>query len=85
MPDCASPRTLTGLAEGEHVLEAGLPESFNVLLKVLQSLCLNVELIEDRNNYSAIIIPKLSRFGRSPCAPCPSIGVVPEGFRGGVQ
>ena len=31
----------------EHVLEAGLPESFNVLLKELQALCLDVELIED--------------------------------------
>jgi len=29
------------------VLEAGLPESFNVLLKELQALCLDVELIED--------------------------------------
>jgi DNA-directed RNA polymerase subunit beta len=27
-------------------LEAGLPESFNVLVKELQSLCLDVELIE---------------------------------------
>jgi DNA-directed RNA polymerase subunit beta len=33
--------------KGEHNLESGLPESFNVLLKELQSLCLNVELIED--------------------------------------
>jgi len=38
-----------GDRQGEHVLESGLPESFNVLLKELQSLCLNVELIEDPN------------------------------------
>ena len=27
-------------------LEPGLPESFNVLIKELQALCLNIELIE---------------------------------------
>ena len=32
--------------KGEYTLEAGLPESFNVLLKELQSLCLNIELVE---------------------------------------
>ena len=31
---------------GDYTLEAGLPESFNVLIKELQSLCLNVELVE---------------------------------------
>ena len=40
-------RMYEAIVKGEHVLEAGLPESFNVLLKELQSLCLNVELIED--------------------------------------
>jgi DNA-directed RNA polymerase subunit beta len=34
------------IVKGEYTLEAGLPESFNVLLKELQSLCLNVELVE---------------------------------------
>src|SRR5450631_451101 len=37
------------IVRGDHVLESGLPDSFNVLLKELQSLCLNVELIEDPN------------------------------------
>jgi hypothetical protein len=41
-------RTYEAIVKGEHTLESGLPESFNVLLKELQSLCLNVELIEDR-------------------------------------
>ncbi len=40
-------RMYESIVKGEHVLESGLPESFNVLLKELQSLCLNVELIED--------------------------------------
>ncbi len=39
-------RMYESIVKGEHVLEAGLPESFNVLIKELQSLCLNVELVE---------------------------------------
>jgi len=34
------------IVKGDNVLEAGLPESFNVLVKELQSLGLNVELLE---------------------------------------
>ncbi|MEW5723289.1 MAG: DNA-directed RNA polymerase subunit beta, partial [Thermodesulfobacteriota bacterium] len=34
------------IVKGDNVLEAGLPESFNVLVKELQSLGLDVELIE---------------------------------------
>ncbi len=40
-------RMYEAIVKGEQSLEPGLPESFNVLLKELQSLCLNVELIED--------------------------------------
>lgn len=39
-------RMYESIVKGEYVLEAGLPESFNVLIKELQSLCLNVELVE---------------------------------------
>jgi DNA-directed RNA polymerase subunit beta len=39
-------RMYESIVKGEHTLDAGLPESFNVLIKELQSLCLNVELIE---------------------------------------
>jgi DNA-directed RNA polymerase subunit beta len=39
-------RMYESIVKGEYVLEAGLPESFNVWLKELQSLCLNVELVE---------------------------------------
>ncbi len=41
-------RMYEAIVKGEHVLEPGLPESFNVLVKELQSLALNVELIEDK-------------------------------------
>ncbi len=39
-------RMYEAIVKGEKVLESGLPESFNVLIKELQSLCLDVELIE---------------------------------------
>jgi DNA-directed RNA polymerase subunit beta len=41
-------RAYEAIVRGEHVLEPGLPESFNVLVKELQSLGLDVELIEDK-------------------------------------
>ena len=37
-------RMYEAIVKGEYTLEPGLPESFNVLIKELQSLCLNVEL-----------------------------------------
>jgi DNA-directed RNA polymerase subunit beta len=40
-------RMYESIVKGEHVLEPGLPESFNVMMKELQSLALDVELIED--------------------------------------
>jgi len=39
-------RMYEAIVKGEQLLEPGLPESFNVLVKELQSLALNVELIE---------------------------------------
>ncbi|MCO4746325.1 MAG: DNA-directed RNA polymerase subunit beta [Proteobacteria bacterium] len=41
-------RMYESIVKGENVLEAGLPESFNVLVKEMQALALDVELIEDR-------------------------------------
>jgi DNA-directed RNA polymerase subunit beta len=42
-------RIYESIVKGENVLEPGLPESFNVLVKELQALGLNVELIEDKS------------------------------------
>jgi DNA-directed RNA polymerase subunit beta len=41
-------RVYEAIVKGEHTLEPGLPESFNVLVKELQSLCLDTELIEEK-------------------------------------
>ena len=47
-PDVAGrTRMYEAIVKGEQVLESGLPEAFNVLVKELQSLALDVELIEE--------------------------------------
>ncbi|MBD1400237.1 DNA-directed RNA polymerase subunit beta [Pelovirga terrestris] len=40
-------RMYEAIVKGKHTLEAGLPESFNVLIKELQALCLDVDLLEE--------------------------------------
>ena len=37
------------IVKGENLSEPGIPESFNVLVKELQSLCLDVELVKSNN------------------------------------
>jgi DNA-directed RNA polymerase subunit beta len=44
-------RMYEAIVKGEYNLEPGLPESFNVLIKELQALCLNVELIEPASQH----------------------------------
>jgi DNA-directed RNA polymerase subunit beta len=41
-------RMYEAIVKGRNVLESGIPESFNVLVKELESLCLDVELEEKR-------------------------------------
>jgi len=41
-------RMYEAIVKGHPVLEPGVPESFNVLIKELQSLCLDVELLEKK-------------------------------------
>jgi len=40
-------RAYEAIVKGEDVLEPSLPESFNVLVKELQSLCINVDLVKE--------------------------------------
>ena len=42
-------RMYESIVKGENSLEAGLPESFNVLVREMQALALDVELIEDKD------------------------------------
>jgi DNA-directed RNA polymerase subunit beta len=41
------------IVKGSNTMDAGLPESFNVLVKELQSFCLDVELVEKEEDESA--------------------------------
>jgi DNA-directed RNA polymerase subunit beta len=41
-------RMYEAIVKGDNTLESGLPESFNVLIKELQSLALDVELLEEQ-------------------------------------
>ena len=41
-------RMYESIVKGDNTLEPGLPESFNVLIKELMALGLNVELIEGK-------------------------------------
>jgi DNA-directed RNA polymerase subunit beta len=43
-------RMYEAIVKGDPVLEPGIPESFHVLIKELQSLCLDVELLEKKRS-----------------------------------
>jgi len=51
-------RMYESIVKGEYALESGLPESFNVLIKELQSLGLDVELMEKPPDVNAPGAPK---------------------------
>src|SRR5467141_2691804 len=51
-------RMYESIVKGEYALESGLPESFNVLIKELQSLGLDVELMETPPEQVAVPAPK---------------------------
>ncbi len=47
-------RMYESIVKGDPTMQPGLPESFNVLLKELQALCLNVEMLELDINTGAV-------------------------------
>ena len=53
------------IVKGDNVLEAGLPESFNVLVKELQSLGLDVELIEDEDEGETVPVEEPAQLPES--------------------
>ncbi len=61
-------RMYESIVKGEHVLEPGLPESFNVMMKELQSLCLDVELVEEKDEQEAIEAPTATETGTETAA-----------------
>jgi DNA-directed RNA polymerase subunit beta len=62
-------RMYEAIVKGENVLEAGLPESFNVLLKELQALALDVELLDEERVNEEEQKRSAKRFGTRAPAP----------------
>ncbi len=54
-------RMYEAIVKGDNVLESGLPESFNVLIKELQSLALDVELLEQPDSRKPAIPARRTR------------------------
>ncbi|WP_263383381.1 DNA-directed RNA polymerase subunit beta [Granulicella arctica] len=48
------------IVKGEAAIEPGVPESFNVLIRELQSLCLDVELIKQADQKKAVALPSIA-------------------------
>jgi DNA-directed RNA polymerase subunit beta len=46
-------RMYEAIVKGENILEPGLPESFNVMVKELQSLALDIELVEEKSEQAS--------------------------------
>jgi DNA-directed RNA polymerase subunit beta len=42
-------RMYEAIVKGDNLLEPGLPESFNVMVKELQSLGLDIDLVEEKS------------------------------------
>jgi DNA-directed RNA polymerase subunit beta len=51
------------IVKGENILEAGLPESFNVLMKELQALGLDIELLDEGRVTELTERRKIARYG----------------------
>jgi DNA-directed RNA polymerase subunit beta len=64
-------KTYEAIVKGEDVLEPGVPESFKVLVKELQSLGLSVEVSNDSGNIS---------FSEDPTSDMPELGINLSGF-----
>ena len=47
------------IVKGEAAIEPGVPESFNVLIRELQSLCLDVELIKPAGLVKKVPLPEV--------------------------
>jgi DNA-directed RNA polymerase subunit beta len=66
-------RMYEAIVKGENTLESGLPESFNVLIKELQSLALDVELLESPEAKAQREL-EAAAAGSDPLAPRPPAG-----------
>jgi DNA-directed RNA polymerase subunit beta len=68
-------RMYESIVKGEHVLEPGLPESFNVMMKELQSLGLDVELLEEKSEEQELSSDDSQSGSNTTIIPLPDPGV----------
>jgi len=64
-------RMYEAIVKGENTLESGLPESFNVLIKEMQSLALDVELLESPDALRERELQEAAAATGDPLAPRP--------------
>jgi DNA-directed RNA polymerase subunit beta len=64
-------RMYEAIVKGENTLESGLPESFNVLIKEMQSLALDVELLESPEARRERELQEAAAAAGDPLAPRP--------------
>jgi DNA-directed RNA polymerase subunit beta len=64
-------RMYEAIVKGENTLESGLPESFNVLIKEMQSLALDVELLESPEAQRERELQEATAAAGDPLAPRP--------------
>jgi len=64
-------RMYEAIVKGENTLESGLPESFNVLIKEMQSLALDVELLESPEAQRERELQEAASAAGDPLAPRP--------------
>ena len=58
MTSMAAPRFTRPSSKAKRPIEPGVPESFNVLIRELQSLCLDVELIKTNERNKLLVAPE---------------------------
>jgi hypothetical protein len=68
------------IVKGENIPEPGIPESFKVLIKEMQSLCLNVEVLSSDGTRSRCVTPRTTSSAppRSSASTCPVASPAPS-------
>jgi DNA-directed RNA polymerase subunit beta len=77
-------KTYEAIVKGEDVIQPGIPESFHVLLKELQSLGLSVELLREESEDLSMLLMHADDVdeGNPLSDPLPALGIVDDEMLG---
>ena len=77
-------KTYEAIVKGEDVIQPGIPESFHVLLKELQSLGLSVELLREESEDLSMLLMHADDVdeGNPLAEPLPALGIVDDEMMG---